>query len=60
MCWTFLKNKANFEFNAARCTINLTPFYEKIQAVFALVILDALLNNSDLLLKQKYLKLSDT
>jgi hypothetical protein len=35
------KNKANFEFNAARCTKNLTQFLGKRQAKLALLITDA-------------------
>ncbi|MEY4926242.1 MAG: hypothetical protein RI894_678, partial [Bacteroidota bacterium] len=38
------KNKANFEFNAARCTKNLTQFLGKRQAKLALLITDAFLN----------------
>ncbi len=39
----FFKNKANFEFNAARWAENLTLFLEKRQLKLELVILDALL-----------------
>ncbi len=39
----FFKNKANFEFNAARWAKNLTQFFKKRQVKFAPVILDTLL-----------------
>jgi hypothetical protein len=43
-CRILAKNKANFEFNAARCTKNLTQFLGKRQAKLALLITDAFLS----------------
>jgi hypothetical protein len=47
-CRILAKNKANFEFNAARCTKNLTQFLGKRQAKLALLITDAFLSSQSI------------